>query len=38
MVFGDLGVNQPVAMLFEPFVRPLLIHAHEARIPRHVGG
>jgi len=25
-------------MLLQSFVRPLLIGAHQARIPRHVGG
>jgi hypothetical protein len=37
-VLLDLGLNQLAEMRLEPLVRPLLIRAHQARVPRHVGG
>jgi hypothetical protein len=37
-VLGDLGIDQLTEMGLKPFVRPLLIRPHQARIPRHVGG
>jgi hypothetical protein len=36
-VFVDLRIDQFPEVRLEPFVRPLLIRAHQARIPRHVG-
>jgi hypothetical protein len=37
-VLGDLRIDQFAEVGLEPFVRPLLIRAHQPRIPRHVGG
>jgi len=37
-VLGDLRVDQLPAMRFEAFERALLVPAHQARIPRHIGG
>ena len=37
-VLGNFGVDQIPKVALEPFVRPLLIGTHEARIPRNVGG
>jgi hypothetical protein len=37
-VLPDLRINQLAEMRLEPFVRPLLIRPHEARVPRHIGG
>ena len=37
-VLLDLRIDQLPEMRLEPFVRPLLIRAHQARVPRHVGG
>jgi hypothetical protein len=37
-VLRDLRINDLPEVAFEPFVRPLLIRAHEARVPRHIGG
>ena len=35
---GGLGIDQRPEVSLEPLVRPLLILAHKARVPRHVGG
>src|SRR5262249_11477324 len=37
-VHGDLRIDQFPEVRGEPFVRPLLTHPHQARIPRHIGG
>jgi len=37
-VLGDLRIDQYAEVGSEPLVRPLLIRAHLARVPRHVGG
>jgi hypothetical protein len=37
-VLGDLGIDQLVKVRPQPFVRPLLIHPHQARVPGHIGG
>ena len=37
-VLGDLRLDQLPEVGPEPFVRSLLIRAHQARVPRHVGG
>jgi hypothetical protein len=37
-VLGDLWADQLPEMGLEPFVGPLLIHPHKARVSRHVGG
>jgi hypothetical protein len=37
-VFGDLRLDQVPEVSLQAFVCPLLIHPHQARIPRHVGG
>jgi hypothetical protein len=37
-MFLDLGIDEFPEMGFQPFVRPLLIRPHQARIPRNVGG
>ena len=37
-VLVDLRIDQLLEVRLEPFVRPLLIHPHQARIPRYVGG
>ena len=34
----DLRIDQFPEVALEPFVRPLLIHAHQPRIARHIGG
>ena len=38
MMLADFRIDQFPEMRFEAFVRPLLIHPHQARIPRHIGG
>jgi hypothetical protein len=37
-VLGDLRLDYLPEMRFDPLVRALLIHPHQTRIPRHVGG
>jgi len=37
-VLPDLGIDQFLEMSFKPFVCPLLIRAHQARISGHIGG
>src|SRR5580692_7811818 len=37
-VLADLRVNELAAMRHEAFVRSFLVHAHQARVPRHIGG
>src|ERR1700730_15310245 len=37
-VLLDLRINELPEMSLEPFVRPLLIRPHQARVPRHIGG
>jgi hypothetical protein len=37
-MFPDLGLDQLPKVRPQPFVRPLLIRPHQARVPRHVGG
>jgi len=37
-VVRDLWIDQLLEMGLEPRVRPLLIHSHQARVSRHVGG
>jgi hypothetical protein len=37
-VLCDLGLDQLPEVRLEPFVRPLLIHPHQARITGHIGG
>jgi hypothetical protein len=37
-VFPDLRIDQLPAVRAEPFVRPLLIRPHKARVPGYVGG
>jgi hypothetical protein len=34
----DLRVNELAAMRLEAIVRSFLVHAHQARVPRHIGG
>jgi hypothetical protein len=34
----DLRLNELREVRLEPLVRALLIRAHQARVPRHVGG
>jgi len=38
VVFTDLWINEFRKMRLEAFVRALLVRAHQARIPRHIGG
>ena len=37
-VLGDLRIEELAAQRFETFERAFLIHAHQPRIPRHIGG
>jgi hypothetical protein len=37
-VLGDLRVEKLAAQGFEAFERAFLIHPHQPRIPRHIGG
>ena len=37
-VFRDLRLYKLAEMGLEPLMRPLLIRAHQTRIPRHIGG
>src|SRR5204862_958222 len=37
-VLFDFGINQNAEMRLEPLVCPFFIHAHQTRIPCHVGG
>jgi len=37
-VFGDLRLDQFPEVCSQARVRPLLIHAHQARVPRRIGG
>jgi hypothetical protein len=37
-MLADLRVNELAAMRLEAFVRSFLVHAHQARIARHIGG
>jgi hypothetical protein len=37
-MLADLRLNQLAEVRLEPLMRPLLIRAHQARVPRHVGG
>ena len=37
-VLRDLRIDQFAEMRFEPFVRPLLIQPHQARVTCHIGG
>ena len=37
-VLGDLRLDQLPEMPLQPFVCPLLIRPHQARVARHVGG
>jgi hypothetical protein len=38
VVLGDLRIDQLPAMRLQAFVRAFLIHPHQARIARHIGG
>jgi hypothetical protein len=38
MVLGDLRIEELAAQRFEAFERALLVHPHQPRIPRHIGG
>jgi hypothetical protein len=38
VMLADLWLDQLSEVRLEPFVRALLIHPHQARIPCHVGG
>jgi hypothetical protein len=37
-VLRDLRIDQFPEVGFQPVMGPLLIRAHKARVPRHVGG
>jgi hypothetical protein len=37
-VLRDFRIDELCEMGFEPLVRPFLIHAHQARVARHIGG
>jgi hypothetical protein len=34
----DFRIDQLAEMRLQPFVRPILIRSHQARVPRHIGG
>jgi hypothetical protein len=38
MVLGDLRIEKLAAQRFEAFERAFLVHPHQPRIPRHIGG
>jgi hypothetical protein len=37
-MLADLRVDELAAMRLETLVRGLLVRAHQARVPRHIGG
>jgi hypothetical protein len=37
-VLLNLRIDQLLEVRLEPLVRPVLIRAHQARVPRHIGG